>query len=156
MNQETDVTTAPFSKLIFSKPFVIFVISVLCVYAKYYYDTVFGPLNGTALNIDMRPPPNGPGMWSVLWTLFKFVGLYGGPFGFAAFYFKGWRLINSATVSFSVWAAVYLYMYVFHFSHFRQLYPDSSQCLIVLISVYPLMGISLFLGHSIGSLLRRV
>ncbi|MES2932432.1 MAG: hypothetical protein V4805_02965 [Pseudomonadota bacterium] len=116
----------------------LFYLLSLCIFSLYYYYYNHTVIEQTGLTIDS------------LWTIVKFVMMYGGAFTLAAFVFDSWRLKHSAALSFGIWFFVYLIMITFKNADFMRVYPEGGQCLIVPITVYPLIGISMLLGHCIG------
>jgi len=133
-----------------SLPALIQLIFIVVVYIKYSYDTVF---RGVSLHINTLPPPDGPGFIMGFWPLIKFFVIYGGPFAFTAFYFEEWSLKHAGTVSMIIWGAIFFYFSTFYSAEFSKLYPGGTYCLIVGITTYPPIGISLLTGHFAGKYL---
>ena len=82
----------------------------------------------------------------------KFFFIHGLPFLLSRVLIRDWTIRKSFTLSASVWTVVYLYSAFFRFSDFMKIHPGAYQCAATLVTTYPLMGLSMVLGHLVGAL----
>ncbi|RYZ91824.1 MAG: hypothetical protein EOO68_23515 [Moraxellaceae bacterium] len=65
-----------------------------------------------------------------------------------------WNLPKSYLMSMGLWISVYSFEYLTRSEEFTRLYPDGYQCLIVAITVYPGIGLSVLFGHVVGKVIK--
>jgi len=117
--------------------FVFNCVYTLMLYYSYYHSTVF---QQQSIHIDS------------IWVVLKFFLVYGSPFLIAACLVDKWGIGKAYTMSIVIWLCVYSFEAVTKSKQFTLLYPDGYQCLLVAITVYPGIGLSVLFGHFVGKL----
>ena len=126
-------------------------IVTLLIYFRYYDQLVFHPQPIIPLPSPSEGSRFGISIPGYEGHLIMFLLLHGGPFLFLAAYLKkSWDMRKACVLSGTIWMLVFFYSVFFRSDEFSKLHLDGYQCVITAISTYPLMAISLFLGHCFG------